>query len=302
MRTRREWFPWTVLCALILIPAGSQAADPEPWELEAGLLAGYHSNFFFRGNEPAPEDNLLWAYFQGEKEVRAGKGKWAFEFGVDAFQNQDIGEADHVGLRLETGYKRGPTRATAELVHKPSQVFSEDGDGTFFDQSGVELEVRHSLRYGLWVGGSVEYEQWDFDAQQDGRDSDGIGVSLSLRYPIGERYGVRGTVLYEDRNADVARFDRSAPGFSIALEGQPSDRMQIFARYKLRDREYDGATAGDRNFGREDTIQDLVLNFRYRIGEKWGVRNDNFYRDGESTRVDRNYDGYRIYVGAFLEF
>ena len=89
---------------------------------------------------------------------------------------------------------------------------------------------------------------------------------------------MRGTLVYEAKDANAGRYSNNGAGAALALEGQPSDRVQIFMRYKYRQRNYDDAEPGDRNFEREDDVQDIIFNITWRFTRSWGVRLEDFYR------------------------
>jgi len=301
-RIRRICF-FLLIAAVGLLPVGLAVAEkPSGWDLEVGGFFTHHSNFFFRGGgQPAPSANLLSVYAHGEQERKIGRGRLDYHIDLGAVETGDIAGADHMNAGVGGRYRQGRNRFTSEIVSVPNQVYFDE-EGVFFDLLGLELGWRRDLGPGLWAGVELGLETWDFDPVQDLRDSTNRKLSASLRYPLNERYGLRGTLLYEDRNADSARFDLSGVGFAVALEAQPTDSVQVFARYKRRERDYGDAPAGTTNFEREDTVQDIVVNLRWRLGERWGVRIEDFFRDGESTRVDRNYSGNRLSVGGYYQF
>lgn len=292
--------------AAALAPTAPAAADEaafEPLGLEIGVLVGYHDNFFFRGGgAEAPSDRLLNVYFSAERERRVAGGK--LELSVDAgyHDTQEIAGTDYFGLTGGALYKWGRNRASGELFHRPNQVYFDDGDGVFFDQTGVEVGYRRDLRPGLWVGASYEVEQLRFDPVEAARDATGQELAASLRVPLNPRYGLRGTWIREERDADSPRYDLTGDGFALALEARPAERVSVFARYKRRQRGFERAPAESSNFGRRDTVEDVIVNLRWQVGERWGLRAEDFYRRGESTRPDRNYDGNRFLVGAFFLF
>lgn len=290
----------SALLAALATSAGAQ--EGHSWDLEVGAFFTHHSNFFFRGEgQPRPQADLFSVYAHGERERKIGGGKLEVHFDLGGVETDDIEGADHVNAEVGGRFRRGSNRFSGETYMSPNQVYFDE-DGVFFDLLGVELGWRRDLRRGLWVGVEVELESWDFDPVENARDSTNQELSASLRYPLAERFGVRGTVIYETRDADDPRFDLSGAGFAVALEAQPTDRINLFARYKRRARDYDDAPVGANNFQREDTIQDIVVNLRWRIGERWGLRLEDFFRDGTSTRADRNYSGNRISLGGFYQF
>lgn len=304
MTVPRRGRRWLLAASLVLVPAVAAAGEePQARGLEVGFLAGSHDNYFFRGGDAAPQSSELWTtYLRGERERKGGFGKLELFGELSASDAVDVDNANRFAGVAGVKVKRGRGRLTGELFVRPSQVYFEEGDGVFFDQTGIELGYRRDLRPGLWLGVEVEVEQWRFDPEEAERDADGSELSASLRVPLGPRLGIRATVLVEEKDAEAARFDLSGTGFSLALEGQPNDRVDVFLRYKRREREYDSAAPGDKNFRRDDSIQDVVFNVRWRAAERWGVRLETFYRDGESTRADRNYDGLRVLGGAFYRF
>jgi len=286
-----------------LVASTLLASEDKDWFLELEAMPGYHSNYFFRGEgAPAPDTNLFSFYVLGEKEKKVKKGKVKFVFDVGTIQVLDIDNADYYDINLGGQYKRGNSKWSAEIYARPNQVFEESGAGILFDLTGIELGLRQTLKPGLWVGVEYEFEQHDFDPLADLRDSTVNSLALSLRYPLSDRYGLRGTLSYEAKDADGDRFSNDGPGAALALEGQPSDRVQLFFRYKYRERNFNDAPPGERNFEREDQVQDIVFNITWRFTKHWGLRLEDFYRTGDSTRPDRNYDGNRIYGGVVYRF
>lgn len=288
-----------LLAVCCLVPSSLSRADETGWLIDLKAMPGYHSNYFFRGKgAEAPDTTLLSFYALGERETEAGRGDFTFSFNVGAVFVQDIDDADYYDVNLGGDYKRGRNKYSAELFTRPNQVFEEEGAGVFYDITGIELGVRHSLAAGFWIGAEYELESWDFDPAENDRDATAQALALSVRWPLDERYGVRLTALYEEKDADNDQYSQSGPGGSIALEAQPSDRAELFIRYKYRERDYDDAPSGTSNFTRQDEVQDIVFNLTYELARRWALRLENFYRDGSSTRPDRNYDGNRIYLGA----
>ncbi len=78
--------------------------------------------------------------------------------------------------------------------------------------------------------------------------------------------------------------------------------MTFFLRYRSRDRQYEDAPPGDRNFQRDDTTEDINFNLRWRVSQRWGVQFRDTYRSGDSTRPDRNFTGNQAEIGAFYSF
>lgn len=289
---------WLLSLLALIIGGHAVAADEKDWYLELEAMPGYSSNYFFRGGRaPAPDTYLFSLYALGEKEKKSGKGKFTFGWDVGQVWVLDIDNADYFDFNVGLEYQRGASKWQGAFFHRPNQVFEEEGLGVFYDLTGVELGLRQGLRPGLWVGFSWEYEQQDYDRVEDLRDANVNTLDLSLRYPLSERWGLRGTLVYEAKDANAGRYSNNGAGAALALEGQPSDRVQLFARYKYRQRNYDDAQLDDRNFERKDDVQDIIFNITWRFTQRWGVRLEDFYRTGSSTRPDRNYSGNRIYAG-----
>lgn len=289
--------------ALVTCVLPLSADDEGGWMWEAGLLGGNHDNFFFRGaGGPQPSSDLLTVYVAGELERDTGPGELTFAAGGRAISVQDIDNADYQNFDAAVEYKRGRAKLHGGYSLMLNRLFSEEGDAAFFDAQSFEVWYRYSVSRRLWLRAGAEVESWDFDPAEDDRDADVLKLDLTARFALSERLGLRLSLLSEERDANGARNNRTGRGWAVALEGQPSDAVTFFLRYRSRDREYDDAPAGDRNFRRDDTTEDINFNIRWQIGERWGVQLLDTYRSGDSTRPDRNFTGNQAEVGAFFRF
>jgi predicted porin len=300
---RRSAWVAAVACVSLFLVTAAQAGPVDDWEVEAGMQAGYHDNFFYRGEgQDAPSENLYSLYSMGELRVDPGPGKLSLSYRATAIATTQIEGSDYQDYSLGAGYKLGMTKLKAEYGYTPNRVFAEDGDGVFFDQQRRALEVRQGIISGLWVGGEYVYKRQDFDPVKADRDARVRGLSGTLRIPLGNRVGIRGTVFRETKEATGPEYDWEGRGYAVGLEVNPTRRLNLFLRYKNRDRDYEDAPPTDSNFEREDSTQDYLLNVRWQAGRHWGISVEDFYRDGESTRPDRNYDGNRVTGSFFMVF
>lgn len=285
-----------------VLPA-SAGDEPVGWQWEAGLLAGDHDNFFFRGGGAGkPGSNLLTGYLAGELERDTGPGEVTFAIAGQAVSVLDIDNADYQALSAAVAYKRGRIKVQGELSTMLNRLYSEEGDAVFFDQQSADLWVRYSVGPRLWLRLGVELESADFDPAENDRDADSVKADLTARFALSERLGLRLSLLSEERDAIGARNSRSGEGWAIALEAQPRDDVDLFLRLRSRDRSYEDAPPGDRNFNREDTIEDATLNLRWRASRRWGLQLRDTHRSGDSTRADRNFTGNQVELGVFVGF
>jgi hypothetical protein len=302
-----------LLFLLAALPSWAVAADEDQgWSVELGTKVTYHDNFFYRSDDDeagAPSATFYSLYTSGEYLAEVGKGELTFLFDAAGMVTEHISGADRAegGVGLE--YKRKRTRVSGGYDYQPNRLYSESptdvetGDEIFYDLQAAHVQLRQKLtRGGIWVGAKAELQDWSFDPQEDARDADAVKLKGTIRFPLGTKVGLRASYLYETKDADSDEYDWDADGYEVALEINPHERVSLFLRYKDRDRDYEDAPADDNNFEREDSIQDLLLNLRVRLGESWGLQLENFYRDGESTREDRNYDANRTALGFFYSF
>ncbi len=290
---------------LLFIPTRALAQEERRvWAVEAGALAGYHSNFFFRGEGvPAPSTTLFNLFVNGEGEFRKPSGRYTVLFDAGAVRTGDISNGNHFSLLGGLEYRRGANRLTGELFLLPNRVYDDEGDGSFFDTVGTAFEYRRVLGPGLWVRANYEIELWRFDPDLSNRNSTTHDLNGSFRFPINERLGVRTTVYYGARSAEDPRYNFASLGVAGAIEAQPTDVVNLFVRYRIRSRDYNDVTDDDdSNFMRGDTVHDFVVNLRWEVSDRWGLRFENFFRRGSSTREDRNYSGNRFLAGAFVMF
>ena len=294
---------WSLCLLTALVGAGSAAAEDPYWTVELGLLPGHHNNFFFRGPETvAPSSDLLTAYVEAEHEREVGKGDLTLLFaGIFDFV-RDIPDADYRTFSTGVEYKRGPTKFSFELERMINRLFSEQGDASFFDQDSFDFWVRRSFGRRVWLRARVQLEEQDFDPVDNDRDADVTKLYGTLRVGLSDTFALRGSLLFEERDARGPENSRTGTGWSLAVEAQPSPRTNLFIRFRERQRDYEDAPPGERNFGRMDTVTDVTLNLRLQVTDSWGVQLRDSYREGESTRPDRNFDGNSVSVGIFYVF
>lgn len=287
---------------LAVLACGPVAAGVvEEWSIEVGSMAGHHSNFFYRGEGAlAPDEDLYTLYSRGEIELDLGKGKLGSAYDVRGVMTTEIEDSDYQEFDLEAFYKIARTRLTGSYGLSPNKVFSESGEPVYYDQKWTALEVRQTLTAGLWIGAEYEYADWRFDEVESERDASSHSIEGTVRVPLGKHLGLRGSGFREDKEARGPENSWSGQGFSVALEAQPHRRLSVFFRYKKKNRDYEDAPVDDKNFEREDSIQDLVLELRWQVRAHWGFRLEEFHRDGESNREDRNFDANSISGGVFM--
>lgn len=287
-----------VICVLPLA-----AEDGAGWMWEAGLLGGNHDNFFFRGEGgPQPSSDLLTGYLAGEIERDTGAGDLSFSVFGQAVAVPDIDQADYQTAGAAVEYKQGRSKLHAGYDLILNRVFSEDDDAAFYDAQSVDVWYRYSLGRRVWVRAGAKVQSWDFDAEEDERDADVLKLALTARFALSDRVGLRVSLLSEERDANGARNNRTGEGWALAIEGRPSDDVNVFLRFRSRDREYDDAPAGDSNFQRDDTTEDINFNLRWQVSDRWGMQLRDTYRSGDSTRPDRNFTGNQAEIGAFFRF
>lgn len=289
--------------ALVTCGVPLAADDEGGWTWEAGLLGGNHDNFFFRGEVgPQPGSDLLSVYLAGEAEKDTGPGDLSFSVGGQAVSVLDIDQADYQMADAAVEYKRGRMKLHAGYGLMLNRLFSEEGEAAFFDAQSLDVWYRYSLGPRVWVRAGAEIESWDFDPAENDRDADVLKLDLTVRFALSDRVGLRASLLSEERDANGARNNRSGEGWALAIESSPSEDVSLFLRFRSRDRQYDDAPPGDRNFQRDDTTEDINFNLRWQISERWGLQLRDTYRQGDSTRPDRNFDGNQFEIGGFVRF
>ena len=298
----RDSFSTVALLVAFAVAAVPAAAEDSPsWRVELGLLGGHHDNFFFRGEgAPAPSSDLATVSVDAEYERDLGKWDLTVLLSGAAEFVRDIPNADYQTFSVGAEYKRGPNKVSLEYERLNNRLFSEEGEPSFFDQDGLDLWVRRSFGPGVWVRGRVQLEKWEFDEVDNDRDADVLKLSATLRVALTEVMALRGSLLWSDRDAKGADNNRVSDGYSLALELNPSERFSAFLRFRDRTRQYEDAPPTDRNFRREDKVKDINFNLRWKVGESWGIQFRDSYRDGKSTRPDRNFDGNTASLGVFV--
>lgn len=294
--------------ALAAAPLSAAVADTsaaKPWQAEIGASVGRHDNFFLREDSPttaSPSATLTRIYASGERDIAAGATDWTIFGGAAATFVSGVSDADSQEVELGARAQWGRFRVSLEGQYQPNLLYSEEGVGTFYDHSGATAGVRLGLPADMWFGAEYERSRWAFDSADSARDADGDAVTGTFRFALGEHAALRLIGIWAKKDARGPENSWNSTGYGVALELSPADRWSVFARLRSRDREYEKALVGDTNFGRDDTIVDALVNTRVRIGEHWGLGGQVEYRDGESTRTDRNYDALVFSVSAFMTF
>lgn len=293
------------LAWIALADTASADSDERSWQAEVGVGVTHHDNFFFRRESvttPAPSATLTRAYASGEKEFDAGAQEWSLFGSAAATFVSGVDEADSQEFRLGGRTSWGDTRASIEVTYLPNLLYSEEVAGTFYDRLGVALELRHAFRDGVWIAAEFEQNRWEFDQLEQGRDADGPEVTATFRFPLGSDAALRLFGTWAEKDARAPENSWNSMGYGIAAELTPAERWNLFARMRVREREYRDAPIGDNNFGRDDTILDGLISARVRIGEHWGLSGQIEYRDGDSSRLDRNYDATMLSLSAYWTF
>jgi hypothetical protein len=275
------------------------------WEAEVGTTLKSYDNFFMTGDEATQRQEsalVSTVYAQGQRTFKDGTRRWELEGGVEASFNYDISDADTQLYWIGAQTRLDSTRAGMELSYQPNRIFSEDGDGTFFDQTELTLSVRHEFT-PIWTG-QLEYarQRDEFESFARGRDADVDELSGMVRVVVHPKVALRLLAMWAQKDARDDARSWSATGFGTAIEWSPAERWSVFARARLRDREYDDALPGESNFQRDDDIFDALVSARFQAGLDWGIGGELEYRDAESTRLDRNYDAVAVSLRAFKQF
>ncbi len=315
--------------AVILASPMAMGQD-RPWSAEVGLSLGHNNNFFSRGTDkPRVSSDILNIYGAAELERRVGRGKVKAFLRGEALFAPDIDDGDHQRLDLGGQYKRGRNRFTAGFFTNPDRLsfFEQQQRAAFYDIQGYEINVRRDLGRGIWVRVAYESETWDWEEIENDRDADKESVGATVRFPLGERSGIRGSLFSETKDANSPDFNREGWGFAVRFDRRLHRNLRLAARYKRSERDYKDAPEEDRNFRREDTIEELRVRIRWslggtslvqdeepegggrrlgfkwwRTGERWGVQLFDSYRTGDSSRPDRNFSRNRIEAGVFFVF
>lgn len=139
-------------------------------------------------------------------------------------------------------------------------------------------------------GAGFDYDSQSFDLAQQ-RDNNFAGVIGSIRYRgFGSEFSPEIAFAMGDRRADDSSEDYGQTDWFFQIRSALSPAVYLSARYRHRVREYDTSDPASRNFGREDTRDQIVLASDLRSGSRltW-----NFYlawEDADSTSPGRIFD------------
>jgi hypothetical protein len=272
------------------------------WETEAGFLAGYHDNYFFRGEKPTPDETFLTLYGIGRFAYDTGPGDLLLEAGgVGAF-GLELRKTDFQIVQGGIGYKQGRTKTMASYRRTFDKVFGEEDDASLFDVDSLEVNLRQTFIDSLRGQIEFQFQNWDFEKADNDRDAYRYQPQGLLRWEIWNFLALRTSFFWTWKDAEAGRYDYDGPGFSVAAEIKPVDPVEVFVRYRRRWRDYDNAKSGDSNFNRNDEIDDVIANARWKLLDWFGLRLEGMYRHGSSTRSDRNYDAFSVTGGFFVTF
>jgi hypothetical protein len=296
----------TLLLVVSTLPAAAHAdPDSRDWKAEIGTGLTSYDNFFMTGDASTQRQRsalVSTVYATSERAFRDGPRRWDLEGGIEAAFNFDISDANTQLYWIGAQTRFNSTRAGVRVSYQPNKIYSEDGEGTFFDETALALNLRHEFN-SSWTG-QIEYgrQRDDFGGADPGKDADVNDLSGTLRFVVSPRAAVRLLVMWSDKDARDDARSWTATGFGAALEWSPAEHWSVFARARLRDREYGDALPDERNFERDDTIFDALVNARYQVGRNWSIGGQLEYRDAESTRLDRNYDAFTMSISVSRQF
>ncbi|MHC4138089.1 MAG: hypothetical protein ACYS0K_24380, partial [Planctomycetota bacterium] len=205
-------------------------------------------------------------------------------------------------LHAGTEYKQGKTKLELEYARTFDKVFGEEDDASLYDVDAGEASIRRQFGDSVRAQASFDIQHWNFGSPDNDRDAMKYDVEGLLRWEICEWLAMRSSFRWTFKDADASRFDYDGPGVMVAAELKPADPVNVFIRYRRRWRNYDGADSGDSNFNRDDTIDDVLANARWKVFGPFGLQLSGTYRHGDSDRSDRNYDAFSVTGGFFLNF
>ena len=276
--------------------------DDLEWETEAGFLSGYHDNYFYRGESPTPDETFLTVYALGDLVYDLGPGDLLVEAGTSAAFGLTIDQTDFQTVQAGIGYKSGRTKSMLSYRRTFDKVFGEEDDASLFDVDSLQGSVRQKFTNSLRGLLAFQFQNWNFSSPDNDRDAFRYQPKARLRWEISKFFALRSAFFWTWKDADSGRYDYNGPGIALAAEIKPTDSVDVFLRYRHRWRDYGNAPSGDSNFKRNDNIDDVIANARWRLTDFFGLRLEGSYRHGNSTRSDRNYDAFTVTGGFFVAF
>lgn len=308
-RLVRPFIPLVILSMLLGAHVQAQEpgeADPqEPrarpglqrWSFELGFEGLLFDNFF-QAPDGAPSTTVEAARVSGRFEVRpqaegplvlvASGARTAYGSGLadsTAVAGGARIEASGHALDLMTGVESGRPILDVGDEFETADVFFVEGEYGY--RVADDWEVKALL--GL--------QSQSFEVSAD-KDNTLVGFGPAVRYRgFGSGFSPEAGVLFGGRSAADREEDHSQTDWYFKVRSVPADRVYLSVRYRHRLRDYSIDRQRARNFGREDTRNQLTALLVYPTDGRLALTVYYAYQSADSTLPSRTFDTQMIMAG-----
>lgn len=272
----------------------AQRVTPNP-TVEVRLNTSFFGNFF-QAPAGVPEEDVMAAAIEGRltrnlpfdfRQTQPVQGYLYLDY-MRFDQEQFAGSPGlRVGARSE-GRPHGWDASAQLQKDRPAFDVGDQLDQANIARFGGDYIYRPVRDWQFGTG--LDYERQSFDLAQQ-RDNNFIGVGGAIRYRgFGSEFSPEVAFAIGERRVDDSSEDYGQTDWFFQIRSAPSPPLYLSARYRHRVREYDTSNPAARNFGREDTRDQIALAADLRSGARltW-----NFYlawEDADSTSPSRVFD------------
>jgi hypothetical protein len=272
----------------------AQRIAPDP-TVEIRLNTLFFGNFF-QAPEGVPEEDVMAAAVEGRftrnlpfhfRQTQPVQGYLYLDY--LRFDQEEFGGSP--GLRVGARSEGRPHGWDAWAQLQKDRPAFDVGDQ--LDQANIaRLAGDYSYRLGRnWqFGTGFDYEQQSFDLAEQ-RDNNFLGIGGTIRYRgFGSEFSPEIGFALGDRSVDDSNEDYGQTDWILQIRSAPSPPLYLSVRYRHRVREYDTSNPSARNFGREDTRDQIVLGADLRSGARLTWNLYLAWENADSTSPSRVFD------------
>lgn len=257
---------------------------------------------FFQAPDGEPETNVNGLQLRAELAYRLSMDR-PLEAYVEAGRvaYQDLEDSSRVGAGLRLDGR--PHAFDLSLALETDRPILDVGDEfETADVIYVDGEYGYRLTSDWELKGLLEAQDQSFEFTSR-KDNTIHGLGAAVRYRgFGYEFSPEVGLLLGGRDATDVSENHSQNDVYVKIRSVPAPGWYISARYRHRVREYDTDVVTDRNFGREDTRDQLSAVIAYELTEELDVDAYLAHQDAESTLASRTFTTQILFLGLSWGF